>query len=77
MKKLFGKGLTFLYGNILLVMAVIPLVELITKPQLMTGFSTLALSLNLIILIILMLSGCVIVYFGWYRIVEEDQTEKD
>ena len=74
MKKLFGKGLTFLYGNILLIMAVIPLIELITKPQLMTGFSTLALSLNLIIL---MLSGCVIVYFGWHRIVEEDQTEKD
>lgn len=77
MKKLFGKGLTFLYGNILLIMAVIPLIELITKPQLMTEFSTLALSLNLIILIVLMLSGCVIVYFGWCRIVEEDPTKKD
>lgn len=76
MKKLFGEGFTFLCGNGLLLVALIPFIELTTKQVLYTGFSTIAFVCNLIILMILMLLGCVFVYFGWEKMVGHDIDEE-
>lgn len=72
MKKLLGEGLTFFWGNVLLLVSIIPFIELTTKPALYTGFSTIAFALNLIILLIIALFGCVLVFFGWENMVGHD-----
>lgn len=51
--------------------AFIPFVEIITNPMLYTGFSTIALSLIIILLVMIMLVSCATVYVGWYEMIKK------
>lgn len=61
----------FILGNMFLLGAFIPFVEIITNPMLYTGFSTIALSLIIILLVMIMLVSCATVYVGWYEMIKK------